>query len=193
MKRSTFGALVAGAVVGLVGGGVAAAGQADADAKGCYRTQCGKSVKGHEGKCGGTKVDGITDRGRVHGRGRRLGHGRRSQEVRNRTCGPGRRRGRGPRLRVRRRMQTPLFGVGFRRGTRPRSRARPAPWTGSRCSRTTTSASAARGASCSSALRAAHPVALHGVGLSIAGRRAARTRVSRRRSPRSPPGSSRCS
>jgi hypothetical protein len=60
MKRSTFGALVASAVVGLVGGTVAFA-QADADAKACYRTQCGKSVKGHEGKCGGTKVEGISD------------------------------------------------------------------------------------------------------------------------------------
>jgi hypothetical protein len=26
----------------------------------CYRTECGKSVKGHEGKCGGTKVDGVS-------------------------------------------------------------------------------------------------------------------------------------
>ena len=60
MKRSTFGALVASAVVGLVGG-TAALAQAGADAKACYRTHCGKSVKGHEGKCGGTKVDGIRD------------------------------------------------------------------------------------------------------------------------------------
>ena len=60
MKRSTFGALVASAVVGLVGGGVALA-QSSAEAKACYRTQCGKSVKGHEGKCGGTQVTGITD------------------------------------------------------------------------------------------------------------------------------------
>jgi hypothetical protein len=60
MKRSTFGVLVASAVVGLVGGTVAFA-QADADAKACYRTQCGKSVKGHEGKCGGTKVEGVND------------------------------------------------------------------------------------------------------------------------------------
>jgi hypothetical protein len=60
MKRSTFGALVASAVVGLVGGGAVLA-QSQAEAKACYRTQCGKSVKGHEGKCGGTKVDGITD------------------------------------------------------------------------------------------------------------------------------------
>jgi len=60
MKRSTFGALVASAVVGLVGGSAALA-QAGADAKACYRTQCGNSVKGHEGKCGGTLVKGITD------------------------------------------------------------------------------------------------------------------------------------
>jgi hypothetical protein len=60
MKRSTFGALVASAVVGLVGGSAALA-QAGADAKACYRTHCGKSVKGHEGKCGGTKVEGIGD------------------------------------------------------------------------------------------------------------------------------------
>ena len=60
MKRSTFGALVASAVVGLVGGSVALA-QAGADAKACYRTHCGKSVSGHEGKCGGTVVDGLSD------------------------------------------------------------------------------------------------------------------------------------
>jgi hypothetical protein len=60
MKRSMFGALVASAVVGLVGG-TAAIAQSDAQAKACYRTKCGKSVKGHEGKCGGTKVEGIAD------------------------------------------------------------------------------------------------------------------------------------
>jgi hypothetical protein len=60
MKRATFGALVASAVLGLVGGGAVLA-QSDADAKACYRTKCGKSVKGHEGKCGGTVVEGITD------------------------------------------------------------------------------------------------------------------------------------
>jgi hypothetical protein len=60
MKRSTFGALVASAVVGLVGG-TAALAQSGADAKACYRTHCGKSVKGHEGKCGGTKVDALHD------------------------------------------------------------------------------------------------------------------------------------
>jgi hypothetical protein len=60
MKRSTIGALVASTVVGLVGAAPALA-ESHGDAKGCYRTQCGKSVKGHEGKCGGTKVEGITD------------------------------------------------------------------------------------------------------------------------------------
>jgi hypothetical protein len=59
MKRGTFGALVASAVIGLAGS--AALGQeAGGDAKACYRTKCGKSVMGHEGKCGGTKVDGLS-------------------------------------------------------------------------------------------------------------------------------------
>ncbi len=61
MKRSTFGALVATAVVGLVGGTAVLAQGMGGDAKACYRTHCGKSVKGHEGKCGGTKVDGVND------------------------------------------------------------------------------------------------------------------------------------
>ena len=61
MKRTTFGALVASAVVGLVGGGAALAQSGSADAKACYRTHCGKSVKGHEGKCGGTKVEALND------------------------------------------------------------------------------------------------------------------------------------
>ncbi len=60
MRRSTFGALVASAVMGLAGTAVLAQAEG-ADAKACYRKQCGKSVKGHEGKCGGTKVDGIKD------------------------------------------------------------------------------------------------------------------------------------
>jgi hypothetical protein len=41
MKRSTFGALVASAVVGLVGGTAAFAQMEGAEAKACYRTQCG--------------------------------------------------------------------------------------------------------------------------------------------------------
>ena len=60
MKRSTFGALVASAVVGLVGG-TAVFAQAGADAKACYRTHCGKSISGHAGKCGGTRAEGLAD------------------------------------------------------------------------------------------------------------------------------------
>jgi hypothetical protein len=61
MKASKLGMLAAGAVLGMVGS-VALVGSASAeDAKGCYRTHCGKSVKGHEGKCGGTMVEGLTD------------------------------------------------------------------------------------------------------------------------------------
>ena len=58
MKISTFGAIVASTVVGLAGS-MAFAQAGAMDAKACYRTHCGKSVKGHEGKCGGTKVDGL--------------------------------------------------------------------------------------------------------------------------------------
>jgi len=62
MKRSTFGALAAGAALGLLGSAaLAPRAQAEDHEKACYRTKCGKSVTGHEGKCGGTKVDAITD------------------------------------------------------------------------------------------------------------------------------------
>lgn len=62
MKSPRFGALAASAVLGLTGTFVAApVVHAEEDAKGCYRTACAKSVKGHEGKCGGTRVDAITD------------------------------------------------------------------------------------------------------------------------------------
>ncbi len=59
MKGPMFGALVASAVVGLVGS-IATAQTAGSDAKACYRPHCGKSVKGHEGQCGGHKVDALT-------------------------------------------------------------------------------------------------------------------------------------
>lgn len=62
MKISTFGAIVASAVVGLAGS-VAFAESGSVDAKACYRPHCGKSVKGHEGKCGGMKVDELTTQG----------------------------------------------------------------------------------------------------------------------------------
>ncbi|MEX2205030.1 MAG: hypothetical protein WEF50_02245 [Myxococcota bacterium] len=62
MKRSMLGILAAGAVASMIGSTALAEDKAAAgsgDAKACYRTTCGKSVKGHEGKCGGTQVDGV--------------------------------------------------------------------------------------------------------------------------------------
>ena len=63
MKRSMLGILAAGAVASMVGSTALAADEAagSMDAKACYRTECGKSVKGHAGKCGGTKVDGVSE------------------------------------------------------------------------------------------------------------------------------------
>ena len=58
MRISTFGEIVASTVVGLAGS--VAFAQGATEAKACYRSHCGKSVKGHEGKCGGTKVEGLT-------------------------------------------------------------------------------------------------------------------------------------
>jgi hypothetical protein len=61
MKRSILGVVAAAAVASLVGA-TAEAQQVGAGAqKACYRTHCGKSIKGHEGQCGGTKVDKIAD------------------------------------------------------------------------------------------------------------------------------------
>jgi hypothetical protein len=62
MRRSKFGALAASAALGLLSSAAfAPSAQADDSAKACYRPHCGKSVTGHEGKCGGTKVDALTD------------------------------------------------------------------------------------------------------------------------------------
>jgi hypothetical protein len=61
MKSSMFGVLAASAVAGLVGSVALTQSASAADAKACYRTHCGNSVKGHEGQCGGTKVDGLAD------------------------------------------------------------------------------------------------------------------------------------
>jgi hypothetical protein len=62
MKRSMLGILAAGAVASMVGSTALAQDKpaGGMDDKACYRTECGKSVKGHEGKCGGTKVDGVS-------------------------------------------------------------------------------------------------------------------------------------
>jgi len=59
MKSTTFGALLAGALLAL--GGPALADNHEGDAKGCYRKTCGSSVKGHAGSCAGTKVDAVKD------------------------------------------------------------------------------------------------------------------------------------
>lgn len=62
MKTAKLGLVVASAVAGLLGSNVLAADAPEnGSAKACYRTQCGKSVKGYDGQCGGTKVEGITD------------------------------------------------------------------------------------------------------------------------------------
>lgn len=62
MKSAKFGMLAAGAVAGLIGSAALAetgATKSGGESKACYRTHCGKSVKGSEGQCGGTKVDAI--------------------------------------------------------------------------------------------------------------------------------------
>jgi hypothetical protein len=61
MNRSTFGVLAATAVASLVGSVVLVESAGAEDAKACYRKHCGKSVAGHEGMCGGTKVTDIKD------------------------------------------------------------------------------------------------------------------------------------
>lgn len=62
MKVSKLGILAASAVASLIGTATYAAedGSMAAD-KACYRSHCGKSVTGHEGKCGGSKVEALTD------------------------------------------------------------------------------------------------------------------------------------
>ena len=45
--------------MGMVGGMPALAAHHEGEAKACYRPECGESVKGHEGKCGGTKIDAL--------------------------------------------------------------------------------------------------------------------------------------
>jgi uncharacterized low-complexity protein len=61
MQRSSFGALVASAVVGLAGTFALTSAAHAEETKACYRSECGKSVKGHEGKCSGTKVADLKD------------------------------------------------------------------------------------------------------------------------------------
>jgi hypothetical protein len=56
MKASKLGVLAASAVLGMVGSAALVQSATAADEKACYRTHCGKSIAGHEGKCGGTMV-----------------------------------------------------------------------------------------------------------------------------------------
>ncbi len=61
MIKRTIGTL-ATAVASLLGSAAFAAdATAGSDAKACYRPHCGKSIKGHEGKCGGTRIDDLKD------------------------------------------------------------------------------------------------------------------------------------
>ncbi len=61
MKSSKLGLLAASAVLGMVGSVALVQSAAAEDAKACYRSHCGKSISGHEGKCGGTKASDLTD------------------------------------------------------------------------------------------------------------------------------------
>jgi hypothetical protein len=61
MKTSKLGLLAAGAAMSLIGSAALAQRAAAEDMKGCYRTHCGKSISGHEGKCGGTLVVDLKD------------------------------------------------------------------------------------------------------------------------------------
>ena len=61
MKTSKLGMLAASAAMSLIGSAALGRSAAAEDAKGCYRTHCGKSIAGHEAKCGGSLVVDITD------------------------------------------------------------------------------------------------------------------------------------
>jgi hypothetical protein len=66
-KGSVFGVLAASAVASLIGSSAFAAEAHKAkEPKACYRSHCGKSVKGHEGQCAGTKVEGLTSSKACH-------------------------------------------------------------------------------------------------------------------------------
>jgi len=61
MKTSKLGVLAASAVLGMMGGALIATSASAEEARACYRAHCGKSITGHEGKCGGTLVSDLTD------------------------------------------------------------------------------------------------------------------------------------
>lgn len=64
MKVSKLGILAASAVASLLGTAAFAAEGTESSTggdKGCYRPSCATSVKGHEGKCSGTRIDALKD------------------------------------------------------------------------------------------------------------------------------------
>ena len=69
MKASKLGLLAASAVANLIGTAAFAddmdGGKMDRDTKGnekaCYHPYCGDSVKGHQSKCAGSRVDDLKD------------------------------------------------------------------------------------------------------------------------------------
>lgn len=61
MKTSKLGVLAASAVLGMLGSAALATGASAGEERACYRTHCGKSIAGHEAKCGGTLVDDLRD------------------------------------------------------------------------------------------------------------------------------------
>ena len=61
MKTSKLGVLAASAVLGMVGSAALVSSAAADDAKACYRTHCGNSIAGNEGKCGGTAAAELKD------------------------------------------------------------------------------------------------------------------------------------
>lgn len=61
MKTSKLGVLAASAVLGMMGSALLTTSASAGEEKACYRTHCGKSISGHEGKCGGTLVTELAD------------------------------------------------------------------------------------------------------------------------------------
>lgn len=61
MKTSKLGVLAAGAVISLMGSAALVTSASADAAKACFRTHCGKSIAGHEGKCGGTLAADLRD------------------------------------------------------------------------------------------------------------------------------------
>ncbi|HEU4430480.1 MAG TPA: hypothetical protein VFT98_17090 [Myxococcota bacterium] len=61
MKTSKLGVLAASAVLGMMGSAALVSAASAGEERACYRTHCGKSITGHEGKCGGTLAADLTN------------------------------------------------------------------------------------------------------------------------------------